>query len=486
MSCNPFGSESQACELGNYVSYAVNVSSSDDVIATLKFAQENNIRIVVRNTGHDLFGRSTGAGALAIWTHHLKNIEFLDWRDGNYNGPAAKVGAGVEAFEAVQAAGPRGLAVVTGECSTVGIAGGFAQGGGHSILSSNFGMGADQALEYEVVTAAGELVTASTTKNSDLYWALSGGGGGTYGIVISLTIRVHPAGDFGGATLSFVPAEDDTTAFREAVSQFHSLLPGMIDHGVSIIYFLSSASFFIQSLTAFNSTGDFVERTVLAPFTKVLGNLNIPFSATYTTLSYLDHFNTYEGPLPYGFFSVGGFQYGSRLIPRSLLEDDNTSLQKAITNLTTNGGVLIMGSAASYAAPSNGVPNAIFPPWRETLIQMQLLTPFNNTNREQNLRNQKIITNDLNPQLSNITPQSGAYMNEGDFNEPNWKSTFFGPNYDKLLSIKQKWDPKSIFYINKGVGSDTWIVAEDGRMCRADSSSPQTSWWRSGENHGEL
>jgi hypothetical protein len=403
---------------------------------------------------------------LAIWTHYLKDIEFLNWNDTNYSGPAVKVGAGVEGFEAIEAASPHGLAVVTGECSTVGIAGGFAQGGGHSILSTIFGLGADQALEYEVITASGEFVTASATENSDLYWALSGGGGGTYGVVISLTVRVHPAGTVGGASLAFAPVGGDTETYNGAVSQFHSLLPSMIDHGVSIVYFLTNASFSIQSLTAFNSTGEFVQETVLTPFTQVLENLSIPFNATYTTLSYLDHYNTYEGPLPYGFFTVGGFQYGSRLIPRSLIEDDNASLQKAITNLTTGGGVFIIGSSASYAAPSSGIPNAVFPPWREALIQMQLLTPYSNTNRELNVENQRIITDELNPQLANITPQSGAYMNEGDFNEPNWKQTFFGANYDQLLSIKEKWDPNSIFYINKGVGSDVWTVAEDGRMCR--------------------
>lgn len=414
-----------------------------------------------------LFGRSTGAGALAVWTHYLKDIEILSWSDDAYDGPAAKFGAGVEAFEAIEAASPHGLAVVTGECTTVGVAGGFTQGGGHSPLSTSFGLGADQALEYEVVTAAGELVTASATENSDLYWALSGGGGGTYGIVISLTVRVYPAGTVGGATLAFNPVGDDTGTFNEAVSQFHSLLPSMVDNGASVVYFLTNVSFLIQSLTAFNSTGEFVQTTILAPFTKALEDLHIPFNATYTTLSYLDHYSTYEGPLPFGAFTIGVYQYGSRLIPRSLVEEDNASLQRAITNLTTNGGALITASAASYTAPSSGVPNAVFPPWREALIHMQLLTPYNNTNREENLRNQQIITNELNPQLANITPQSGAYMNEGDFNEPNWKQTFFGANYDKLLSIKQKWDPNSIFYINRGVGSDVWVVAENGRMCKA-------------------
>lgn len=95
-SCDPFSTPGDPCRYGNYVRYAVNVSSPDDVIATIAFAQGNNIRFVIRSTGHDYLGRSTGAGSISVWTHHLKDIEFLDWSDASYIGKAVKVGAGVQ------------------------------------------------------------------------------------------------------------------------------------------------------------------------------------------------------------------------------------------------------------------------------------------------------------------------------------------------------------------------------------------------------
>lgn len=67
------------------------------------------------------FGRSTGAGGLAIWTHYLKSISFLDWSDKYYTGPAVKVGAGVEGYEVLEATSAEGLVVVGGECPTVGL-----------------------------------------------------------------------------------------------------------------------------------------------------------------------------------------------------------------------------------------------------------------------------------------------------------------------------------------------------------------------------
>ena len=82
---------------------------------------------------YSYIGKSTGAGALAIWTHYLKNISFLDYDAPYYKGKAIKMAAGVQGFEAYEAADKIGLAVVGGECPTVGLAGGYTQG---NILTS--------------------------------------------------------------------------------------------------------------------------------------------------------------------------------------------------------------------------------------------------------------------------------------------------------------------------------------------------------------
>lgn len=124
-SCDPFTARSSQCELGTYVQYAVNVHCAKDVAITLAYAQEKNIRLVIRNTGHDYNGKSTGAGAVAIWTHHLKEITVLDYETPRYTGKAMKMGAGVQAFEAYEAAHKQNLVIVGGECPTVGLAGGY-------------------------------------------------------------------------------------------------------------------------------------------------------------------------------------------------------------------------------------------------------------------------------------------------------------------------------------------------------------------------
>ena len=77
-SCDPFTERDAPCSYGTYVRYAVDVRSAADVAATLDFVKARNIRVVIRNTGHDWNGKSTGAGAVALWTHHLKDIEVFD------------------------------------------------------------------------------------------------------------------------------------------------------------------------------------------------------------------------------------------------------------------------------------------------------------------------------------------------------------------------------------------------------------------------
>ncbi|KAI9929557.1 hypothetical protein MW887_001030 [Aspergillus wentii] len=465
-SCDPFTSESSACQLGNYVSYAVNVSSSDDVIAAVQFAQSNNLRFVIRNTGHDYFGRSTGAGALSVWTHHLNGIEYVDWSDSTYSGPSLKVGSGVMGFQVLEAATARGLVVVTGECPTVGLAGGYTLGGGHSALSTRFGLGADQTLSFEVVTAAGKLVTASRTENTDLYWALSGGGAGNYGVVVSATIKAYPDRMVSGASIKFLAANTTTDRFFEAVTKFHSLLPDIIDSGATAIYQMTAASFSIAPVTAYNKTTDDV-KAILSPFLDVLSSLCIPYKVNYSQFpSYYDHYNTYMGPLPYGNLEVGSFQYGGRLIPRNVLEGDTTRLGSALRNITEQG--IIAVGVALDVSKSNEVPNAVFTPWRDAAVTMQIGSPWNETAPwSQMLVNQRRMTDELVPQLEAVTPGGAAYQNEADFNQPEWKETFFGDNYDGLLDIKNKWDPENFFYVLKGVGSDSWSVSESGRMCRA-------------------
>lgn len=102
------------------------------------------------------------------------------------------------------------------------------------------------------------------------------------------------------------------------------------------------------------------------------------------------------------------------------------------------------------------------------VIHSLVYTPwsFDPAEWEEMLAYQKLMTNTVMPALEAVTPGSGAYMNEADFLQPGFQQAFFGSKYKRLLEIKKKYDPDSLFYATKGVGSEAWTVVEDGHMCR--------------------
>ena len=154
---NPDGS----CDQGRVARYSAAVRSVDEVQSIVQFAADRRLRVSIRNTGHDLAGRSTAPDAIQIHTAGLKGIEYISnfyptVTDGSRTepqGPAVNVGAGVLTGELYDAGAAAGYTVVGGSCSTVGVAGGWMQGGGYGILSPLYGLGVDNVLQLTLVTA---------------------------------------------------------------------------------------------------------------------------------------------------------------------------------------------------------------------------------------------------------------------------------------------------------------------------------------------
>jgi len=461
-SCDPFAATNASCVIGTYVQYAVNASDASHYIETLQFVSKHNIRLTIRNTGHDYYGKATGAGAVAIWTHHLKDISFLDYNSSSYTGKAIKVGAGVDVIEALTAASSQGLVVVGGNEGTVGFAGGYTQGGGHGQLASQFGLAADQALEWEVVTAQGKLVKATPTNNSDLYWALSGGGGGTYGVVLSLTSRAHPDERTASANLTFTNAGVSQSAYWEVAEAFVTSLPTLVDAGAASIWLLTNESFSMTPTSGLGLTKAELDN-LLSPVISKLKSNNLTY--TYVSEEFPTFLESFVAMTPAS--TVDNIQIGGRFIPRSLLETSNgtKALVAAMQDICNKGGA-VSGVALNASKKKGHIDNAVNPAWRTAVFHAVLGTFWDNTNHELNIANQRLMTNDFIPQLERLTPGGGAYLNEANFQQPDWQQAFYGKNYDELKSIKSKYDPESRFYGLTAVGSDSWTTKENGRLCR--------------------
>ncbi|KAL4994334.1 hypothetical protein BDV10DRAFT_189141 [Aspergillus recurvatus] len=423
-SCSPFSGSGSTCRLGNLASYAIDIADADAAVAGIRFAQQRNIRLIIKNTGHDYLGRSAGAGSLAL---------------ANYTGPAVKVGAGVQVAELFRAAQRRGLRVVGGSCPTVGVAGGWLSGGGHGALSSAYGLGADQALEYEVVTATGQHLIASPRSHASLYWALSGGGPGNYAVILSVTIKAHRDGPVAGLSLTFTNTNPDTY-WRAIVAWIRHLVDMDASHPT-----LNTATTFTE-LQSLNVTTRSLESRVSPTF-----------------YDHYQHFTT--SPL----VNATNLTVGGRLIPRSLAQSPTrlATLIETVQSITDSDPtavfVIVSNNLTHENAGNNPGSNAVHPAWRESLFLLTFGLPLQPQAPWDVLQSHQAEVNRWIDIFRSQTPGGGSYMNEATFDNSQWKQDYYGANYERLATIKAQYDPDYLLFANAAVASDVmWQIAADG------------------------
>ncbi|MEX1383914.1 FAD-binding oxidoreductase, partial [Lutibacter sp.] len=165
-----------------------------DVIASVNFGRDHNLLVAVRGGGHNGGGLGLCNDGLVI---DLSGIKFVRVDTSNNT---VRVGGGNLWGEVDHATHPFGLAVPAGIISTTGV-GGLTLGGGVGHLSRKYGLTIDNLLEADMVLADGSFVTVNKDQNSDLFWAIRGGGG-NFGVVTSFKFQAHPVKTvFGGPTL---------------------------------------------------------------------------------------------------------------------------------------------------------------------------------------------------------------------------------------------------------------------------------------------
>ncbi|KAJ5594341.1 uncharacterized protein N7459_000549 [Penicillium hispanicum] len=478
-SCLPTTNASASCTVGGYSSYAVNVSNVAQIQLAVNFARNAGLRLVVKNTGHDFNGKSTGAGALGIWTHNLKDIDYIENYEGpSYQGPAVKMGAGVQAFEIYEKAKELGFTAIGGEGKTVGVAGGYVLGGGHSPMSSIYGLAADQVLALEVVLADGSFVTVTEESNPDLFWAIRGGGGNTFGVVTSVISRVYPKIGVTLSTFSFATStEVSVETFWKGVRAYFDRFPTNADAGTYAYFWVMSTGtdsfeFLMNPFFAVNHT--LAEYNALVqPWYDELKALGIPFTPNSTY--YENFYDGWDAGFPLETVASSVMMTGSRLFPRANWANETIRNETfAALRSTVTAGYPLLAFNLKAELPEGYADNSANPAFRDTLLHAITSTSWSSNATNAEIKsNMEDFTYNVLGKWRATCPEAGAYMSESDILEPNFQQAFYGSNYARLYQLKQLYDPTFLFYAPTGVGSEEWKVQsldglpdQNGRLCR--------------------
>lgn len=380
-----------------------------------------------------------------------------------------KLGAGVTVQEVLEAAGAKGVRSVVGTCATVGVSGGYTAGGGHGLLTSLYGLAADNVLEWEVVTAGGKHVIAKPlNQHSDLYWALSGGGAGTFGVVLSVTIRVYPEEPISAAaTRVGVDTAGGLDKFWHAVAVFQSSLGSVVDAGAVVAYLLTPTQLLVQGIVVPNPKAEEGKvKQVMQPVIDALAAVNVPLPITQST-----HKGLLDLSEKYFFSSLAKTPQaqitGGRMVPRSLMENITTAetVTKTFRAAADQGFTTVCVAVnANRSSPLHA--NAVFPLWRNALLHCFFAMAWDFTIPwDEMLLRQEKLTHTVMPPIEAATPGGGAYLSEANFQQPDWQAAFYGSNYPRLSKIKELYDPLSLFYARTAVGSEKWAEDHEGRLC---------------------
>ncbi|KAA8619663.1 FAD binding domain-containing protein [Pyrenophora tritici-repentis] len=478
------------CSLGINPAMAVNATTRSDISATVQFARENNVRLVTTATGHDLLGRSDGFGSLELWLRYYRNKIIFQkvyeptkaCTNSSWKGSVMFIDGVYQWRDVSAVAKANNVFVATGGTPSVGAIGGWSQGGGHGPATTYVGWGVDQVLEAEVMLANGQVVTANSCQNTDLYRSLRGGGPG-FGVVLSMTVKAHAnVPVIAVHHLTMVPGNNanDTSDLLDAVTKLLQRTSDLTDAGVGGYGFWFNH---YDKIAVNNSTSGYrhqvwtigkdesYARSVLDPLVKELqqnGSSSVQIHSDYVT--YNDYWSFYEKEMAF----EGPQGKTTIMTSRAINRDQTTdfaSLRRVVGTISDapgqdNSNCILFAGGEKVASDGNDPFAGYHPAWRKAsfgVVTIRVL-PHNITDIERAAVEKDILSKTS--AMEAFAPGTGAYMNEADRLDPNYIENFYGANYQRHLRTKKKYDPENLFYCGTCVGAEEWVERKDGPLCR--------------------
>jgi FAD/FMN-containing dehydrogenase len=478
--------------------YAIDARNAADVAAAVNFARENKLRLVVRGGGHSYQGTSNAPDSLLVCTRPMDKIElhdgFVAQGCSDAPQPAVSLGAGNIWLKAYAAVTKAGRYVQGGGCCTVGVAG-LIQGGGFGSFSKNFGLAAASLLEAEVVTADGQVRIANDCTNRDLFWALKGGGGGSFGVVTRMTLKTHPLPNFLGGAFGTIKATSPE-AYKRLITEFmrfyreslfnprwgesvrfradNQLDIEMVFQGLDMATAQAVWKPFMDWVAA--TPADY---TIAAPVRAIAAPAHFFWDAAFlkANIPFAIRSDDRPGAPDDAIYWAGNVgeagwylhNYESAWLPQALIDSANqaklvdalfAASRKWSLQLHFNKGLAGAPPEAIAAARDTATNPAVLDAFALVIVSASGAPAFTGfAGHEPDLAKARTQAAAVSASLAEVTklaPDNGAYVSESSYFQKDWQSAYWGGNYGRLRVVKQKYDPDGLFFVHNGVGSDDW------------------------------
>ena len=405
-----------------------------DVIQSVNFARENELLLAIRSGGHN-------AGGLGICDDGLViDLSPIKYARVDPTARTVTVGGGCTWGDVDHATHVFGLATPSGIISTTGV-GGLTLGGGIGHLTRKCGLTIDNLISADVVLANGNFVKANADENPDLFWALRGGGG-NFGVVTSFTFRLHPVDTIYGGPMLYELSEA-----ADVMKWYRELIRGAIDDLNGFFAFMTVPP-----------APPFPEHLHLTKMCGVVWAYSGSLTKAEETFKPIRAFKKAAldlvGPLPqpalqsmFDALYPPGLQWYWRADFVNELSDEaiaqHLRFANALPSMHSTMHLYPINGAASRVAKSDTAWNYRDATWAQVMVGVDP-DPANN---EKTIAWTKSYYDALHPYSA-----GGAYVNflMGDEGAGRVKATY-GDNYERLVAIKDKYDPNNLFRVNQNI-----------------------------------
>ena len=424
-----------------------------DVRHSVLFARERGIGVRTRSGGHNYRGWSTGEG-LVIDLSRINHAVV---------GPSTvRVGPGLQGIDGLAALAPHNRQLVAGTCPTV-CYGGFLSGGGIGYQTRKFGLGSDRMTSAVVVLADGRIVRASPTREPDLFWALRGGGGGNFGVVVDFEVRPIEAPRMVLFTTTW-----SWDRIRSVFAAWQAwCVNGSNNQGSAFIVMLEDAAPGAVPLVIITGGYHGPEEELDTELLELVGLAGTqPTSRSATDLPFHDAMKAAygcgeltteqchrEGQNPMGALHRTGFlREGYRLFDRPFSDTELDRLVSAWDADRRSGQRRFLHCMSLGGASSEMDPTATAFVHRDARFIVGFTTQLDDpTPADEDAAAALAVVDRGTAVLDPISV--GAYVNFPGTNLPNWSSAYYGENYPRLVRVKRHYDPDNFFRHPRSVGA---------------------------------